>query len=135
MKCPDCGELFFDAGDEWSIESCDRCRVENCEHPIVDRAHGRIAYRADLGRHQDMRVNICQACDAWLPLGPSDETPVAVEIRAAELAEPGALLRNGHEGNGRCDVGDDWYSDHDEYPDDWHAGYLARVIATHGEDQ
>lgn len=80
-------------------------------------------------------TRVCAYCHTVYPLGPSDETPVAVEIRAAELAEPGALLRNGHEGNGRCDVGDCWYSDHDEYPDDWHAGYLARVIATHGEDQ
>jgi hypothetical protein len=25
MKCPTCGELWFDSDEEYSIETCDRC--------------------------------------------------------------------------------------------------------------
>jgi hypothetical protein len=32
-----------------------------------------------------MLWDTCATCGAWLPLGPSDETPVAIEVRALEI--------------------------------------------------
>ena len=86
----------------------------------------------------------CNHCNAWLPLGPSNDEPeaVRVEMRAAEIAangEPiwtehatGSEVREGCGWNARaCGFADTWCSGN---PDAL-AGYLARCIATHTEDK
>lgn len=79
----------------------------------------------------------CLTCGAWLPLGPSDESPVSVEVRAATIAahavdkpgEPGAWT-SFHE-----DVG--WFiasnkaSRRSPIGSQEYAGYLARIIFDH----
>ncbi len=81
----------------------------------------------------------CDACGRWLPLGPSDETPerVALEIRAAELSIGRDTLNICE----HCEVCG-WLAHKDDLhhepqahhvDDEFHAGYLARVIATHKE--
>lgn len=83
-------------------------------------------------------VRICQACLEWLPLGPSnnDDPNVAVEIRAAEIA--GVLRHRGviedydereADGFAAAERNSDYAADPDDHW--WHAGYLARCIATH----
>lgn len=80
----------------------------------------------------------CATCGAWLPLGPSDETRVAVEVRAAAIAA-GAVS----ETDWRTAHPYEWYGwlehkngteagiDGDEYQ----TGYLARVIWVHDREQ
>jgi len=84
-------------------------------------------------RMHSMFWDECATCGTWLPLGPSDETPVAVEVRAAEIVADGgdcALMSFDEFGGWHCD----WLT----YPDsksEWDAGDLARVIYDHDRDQ
>lgn len=86
----------------------------------------------------------CKECKSNVSLGPANDTPeVMIEIRAAELASLvqwwerdefesesyGAMCFHnggtpGDDADGGCSL----------YADDEHAGYLARVIATHDEE-
>jgi hypothetical protein len=98
---------------------------------------------------------VCNSCGAWLPLGPSDETDerVAVEIRAAHIAATHRGLSSsidltagehfGWMGDETADIM--VYRDGEPQLDEgvplnlespnWLAGHLARVIATHGDEQ
>ena len=83
---------------------------------------------------------ICRDCRAWLGVGESDEKPVAVEVRAAEIAiQRGAdgdpvhrALADGAEYAGWLDHAFDSNKAPDQ-DDEW-AGWLAREIATHHDD-
>ncbi len=90
----------------------------------------------------------CADCGAWLPLGPSNDEPeaVKVEIRAAELAARVDEQRVRDRWQLMSDVGFDgaeiagWIEnkyDSEKLPEQFgeHAGYLARCIVTHGDDQ
>ena len=87
----------------------------------------------------------CCACWTWLPLGPSDETPVDVEVRAAEIAV--RAVANQDEFSMRTSFHEDvgwfirmnWVTYGDAYARDpenagEHAGYLAHAIANHDEE-
>ena len=54
---------------------------DGCEH--LD-ASSHLVHR-QVGIHS-MWYRPCLSCNAWLPLGHSDESRVAVEVRAAEIA-------------------------------------------------
>ena len=80
----------------------------------------------------------CDDCGVQLGLGPSNDEPVAFEIRAAELGEHNGYLT--WETHGAADH----VADRDAGPpsqlserslamQDWHAGWLAREIATHDD--
>lgn len=83
----------------------------------------------------------CVTCRAWLPLGPSndDGAEVAIEVRAAEIAANDGPIRTCDNAMPRdCEEcgWDCWpllNAMHDAEPAQW-AGYLARVIATHGDE-
>lgn len=102
-----------------------------CRHPHSQRQ--RINH-ADWDLCYD--CNICRACGHWLSLGESDETDprVAVEIFAARIAAD----------DGRCGdftAWNGWHAhatgedDHSMGIPEWHAGYLARCIATHSPEK
>ena len=90
-------------------------------------------------------VHICWECGAWLSLGPSDESKVALEVRAAEIAadwDDDATWWDGFLSLGMCspegqhaplieaDIarGTKFQRDLDDYL----AGHLARCITEHG---
>lgn len=57
-----------------------------CRHPMKERTV--LAHYGCDGTLYD--CNICGVCRAWLPLGPSRDTPeTAIELRAAEIAAAG----------------------------------------------
>lgn len=78
----------------------------------------------------------CGRCDTLLPLGPSDEAPVAVEIRAAEIAdweasdEPAGCMTE-HESAGFNLLS----FDGPDVSEAWNAGFLARAIYDHDGEQ
>ena len=85
---------------------------------------------------------LCLDCGTWLPLGPSDEEPVAAEIRAAELAARVTEQRARGKSPFLSDIGFDsaeiagWIEcqyDSEKLPEQpgEHAGYLARAIIEH----
>jgi hypothetical protein len=86
----------------------------------------------------------CLSCDAWLPLGPSDETEprVALEIRATLLAERMSGVRNGTVLT-RLEycgwMNEETFVAHGEVRPldtnsvEWLAGHLARCIVEHGD--
>lgn len=57
-----------------------RCRHLNTSDKCGETTHDRIG---DIIYEVEYRE--CLDCGAWLPLGNSNETPVAIEVRAAEL--------------------------------------------------
>lgn len=77
---------------------------------------------------ESLRWNSCATCGTWLPLGPSNDTPVAVEVRATELAANGGRGMREPElfGWQSADLGIFPYPREE-------AGYLAHVIAHHPE--
>ena len=90
----------------------------------------------------------CGACGAWLPLGPANDSDerVQVEIRAATLAARVLDERAAERLTFLSDIGFDgaeiagWIErqyDSNDAPSEFGelAGYLARCIATHDEDQ
>ena len=76
----------------------------------------------------------CGACNEWLPLGPSNDSPeaVRVEIRAAELACLYAECRSKPPIEW-CDFGEwlGWENDRGVSGPGWDCGYLARCIHDH----
>lgn len=99
-----------------------------------NRAHRWLgAYASD-----DTHAVICQRCGAWLSLGPSNDSPEAVqeEIEAARLA---AHLQ--HDDFPDDEPEDEWADygwashqlDCDVYDGTWH-GYLARQITHHDNE-
>lgn len=93
----------------------------------------------------------CNACGAVIPLGPSNDEPeaVRVEMRAAEIAQDIAcmgwtvLRRDSLVFAGWHDEqltplyhsnGFQYYEPPKFDESQWHAGYLARAIATHDEE-
>lgn len=107
------------------------------------RCRGGIAIRtrflADARKYLTWRE--CRSCGTWLPLGPSDEAPVAVEVRAAEIADKATRrdpLMMSEYTDGAEQAG--WLvraCDSAKVPDQdgEHAGYLARVIYDHDAEQ
>lgn len=86
---------------------------------------------------------VCDDCgDEWIAIGPARDDGehkqrVAMELRAAQLANTpkGAYVRNGEAAGWDAHVtGDDVPWDGSEESCHWHAGYLARAIATHTEE-
>lgn len=87
----------------------------------------------------------CSTCGTWLPLGQSDEAPVAVEVRAAELAgmtgperyaprfeNRRAIKRDEMRGwDAAMMLADYQHRDRRQYV----AGHLARVIFDHNAEQ
>ena len=85
----------------------------------------------------------CADCDQLLPLGPSNDSDerVRLEIRAAEIAVEVEEMTelwlyvgdnvSDDESRGYCRA----ESNAAEHSAEWHAGELARCIATHDEDQ
>jgi hypothetical protein len=78
----------------------------------------------------------CVDCGEMLSLGPANDAGCAVEIRAAEIAADG---ERGHCSDDtmewdceRCGWLD-WGVNNVPAGNRWHAGYLARVIAEHGD--
>jgi hypothetical protein len=96
----------------------------------------------DAGRFFEGRI-VCDRCGDYMPLGPANngrgsDFTIKMEIRAAALAvmPAGAYARNDEwAGWAAHDNGDSvpWDADGDE-AQCWHAGYLARVIATHDQE-
>ncbi len=111
--------------------------MSKCKH---ERVH--VFEWAEGDREEDAircEQHKCLDCGAWLSLGEAndDDPRVAVEIRAAEIAADDDELMGMCESFGwesllapkfSTDPVDDGYSQK------WHAGYLARCIATHSED-
>lgn len=56
-----------------------------CRHTGT-RETGRFVVMHDGSNDRVVDTDRCLDCGAWLSLGPSDEGPVAVEVRAAEIA-------------------------------------------------
>ena len=80
---------------------------------------------------------ICRDCRAWLGVGESDEGPVAVEVRAAEIASslevaevPRIPLCETHGWESHVNGDDPVLCS----PYRFWAGWLAREIATHHDD-
>jgi hypothetical protein len=101
-------------------------------------------YEAPYLTRADADASVCATCGAWLSLGPSNDSSEAVriEIRAAELA------RHLADADALCDwtfgdaaLGSDeerrgWSiaeSNMQHHSNQWLAGHLARVIATHAD--
>lgn len=82
-----------------------------------------------------VQIKMCSDCRTWFGIGHSDETPVAVEVLAAVLANPGGFVSVAHK-----DHHDQEWIDQDfgyafrEDCDGCQGEYLALVIATHGEE-
>lgn len=116
--------------------------MKRCKHPFFDRfieTKDVIAWPDNL----TMIREYCGRCGFWMSLGNSDEhasEQVEIEIRAAELA-----ARRGFGSFSNCGAGCErcGFIVHkhgvakppDVHCDDrqFHAGYLARAIATHEE--
>ena len=118
-----------------------RCRHENADHVLA----GQFTMLSD-GTIVDALVEQlrCLDCGAWLSLGPSNDAPaqVQVEIRAASLAASltrlGAILAwqfNPHEWDEERRGWSMAETNMQQHTNAWHAGYLARVIATHTEGE
>lgn len=54
MKCPSCGELWFDSDDEYSIEPCERCNGSKVELPTDD-----------IETDAELRTRIANAYGMW----------------------------------------------------------------------
>lgn len=85
----------------------------------------------------ELSFNECLDCGQWQGMGPSNDADerVAVEIRAAEIAASEQLPKCGDQPfEQKCERcgWEDW-GGHVECAPSWHAGYLARCIATHEE--
>ncbi len=99
------------------------------------------------GDGQCTAVQVCHRCRGYQPLGPSDETPVAIEVRATRLAqEDGWQEANAAEVHGWNDRLDEMIVDSEggtwtaaprdgDDEEDWHAGYFAHAIASHDDEQ
>lgn len=113
-------------------------RRKSCKHPsehVVTKFDWAAPYDGDVEWRE------CLDCGTWLPLGHSDENDerVRVEIRAAELAARSGFgsFSNCGAGCERCGfvthshgvVGETPHPQCNERQ--FHAGYLARQIATH----
>lgn len=101
-----------------------------------------INARSVLGadRSYMMRWQTCASCGAWLSLGQSDESAVAVEVRAAEIAEDHPVTCDHiDDGNDCPECGwNDYSLDIDidgTERDGYFAGWLARAIYDHDRDQ
>jgi hypothetical protein len=71
----------------------------------------------------------CMTCGEWLGMGESDETPVAAEVRAAELSD----LASSHADSMESSGWGAWDYDSNPVADErWHTGWLGRVIFEHG---
>lgn len=117
-----------------------RCRHKNVRN--LRRIGSSWVRACDCDDHASTAdARVCD-CGFWLSLGPSDETPVAYEVRTAELAlidgwynerrfeseSYGALCFM----NGGTPGDDDDGGCSDSAADEW-AGFLAQSIRMHGE--
>jgi hypothetical protein len=123
------------------VKHTKRCGTKRGEHM-------KTVYVIDGGTQRCMTMlwDTCATCGVWLPIGSSDETEVAVEVRAARLAQEDgwqeASTAEVHGWNDRLDEvvveaeGGTWTADpRDEDEEDWHAGYFAHAIANHDDEQ
>jgi hypothetical protein len=117
--------------------------VRLCHHPETDRelrvwrvGGGDIKTWFDCASWETPDAIVCTGCGAWLPLGDSDEhasEQVEIEIRAAEIAGTDLVL-DGDERIGYLDHAYDFGLGAPINADQW-AGYLARSIITHEDQQ
>ena len=126
-----------------------RCKHENADHLMPGQW---LTLVDDLGEHPIHVVQCeqfrCIECEAWLSLGPSNDADpnVQVEIEAARLAalhrDGRRIPHNGTRGRGTATgcAGCGWNLEHRSAPlldgkRNTDAGYLARCIAQHDEEQ
>ena len=110
--------------------------MKRCKHPLRNRTTRRLVEESDVARWPDgFEISRCWQCGAWLSLGPSNDSPEAVqiEIRAAEMAVGiGALALLEACGWSAAT----WPAPSDPRDEDdrfsWHAGWLAREIVEGG---
>jgi hypothetical protein len=84
----------------------------------------------------DERVTYrCTLCNTILPFGPSnDDSPyVQIEIRAAEIIADNYALWTEQLGFDSADDIEEPGGNRENHPS-WHAGYIARIIAEHGDE-
>ena len=98
-------------------------------------------------RWEQMAAHRCNDCNAWVGMGPSRDTEqTAIEMRAAELAEAVFDVRRADRTALLSELGFDgaetagWLEcmyDSEKPPEQpgEHAGYLARVIVEHTEEE
>jgi hypothetical protein len=98
------------------------------KHVHVNDSHGT--------RRVTMLWDTCATCGVWLPLGPSDETQVAVEVRAADLSNLARSYASTSESHGwaLAQRDADLPAGLEEDPE-YLAGYYARVIFEHDDEQ
>jgi hypothetical protein len=107
-----------------------KCRHNAYASAYIDGAwHAR--YRALDGRRIDRLV--CIDCRAWLSIGPSNDAGCEVEIRAAQIIADDYMLWQEAMGF-ECDDDAEPSGNREHHPS-WHAGYLARCIATHEDER
>jgi hypothetical protein len=96
--------------------------------------HGAWWPRDDaMANHVPKHRLTCADCGAWLSLGPSNDAGCEVEIRAAQIIADNYMLWQEALG---FECGDDAEpSGNREHHPSWHAGYLARCIATHEDER
>lgn len=113
-----------------------RCKHENADHLMPGDRFSMSDFDFEVGKMVDVEQFRCIDCGAWLSIGPSNDTPEAVqiEIRAAEIAQEVSEMtewwlyvginstedENRGYSHAKSNVGPDI--------NDWEAGYLARVI-------
>lgn len=124
-----------------------KCKHENADHLMPgDWLH---LYRCWPTHQVAVEQFRCIDCGAYLSLGPArDNGPhaeaVAIEVRAAELAPDGSRPRVANLAvavayAAQCGLDDKqpafaWSCGWNGLESAWLAGYLARCIATHGEE-
>jgi hypothetical protein len=113
--------------------------ASRCRHRRFTLENSRVG--GDIGLTFDMWIRRCMRCGMPLPLGPANDTPEALmELRAAELAADYLDCRFTEIWRtASADEHDGWSMHYGMWggfdaPGKW-SGWLAREIATHGEEQ
>lgn len=100
--------------------------MSNCKHNTIA-----IAWNPETGAELSRRCSSTFGCGEQLSLGESDEAPVAMEIRAAELSNLAESNADHMESSGWCA-----HAKREAEPLDdlrWMAGFLSREIDSHGD--
>lgn len=107
--------------------------MKRCKHKRA-RYTGAHVYVEQTGPREPLVIGQCrcEACGEVVPLGPSDEEPVAVEVRAAKLAvQPaGTYVSADAQSGWVCAVNDCDPPPWPHCPDAW-SGWLAHEIKMH----
>lgn len=114
---------------------------DRCAHDFGERRE--TLFAEVQGQRRAFVVRACLECGAWLSLGHSDEAPVHVEVRAAEIAADlddadrlcdWTLSNESFVSLTAFDERRGWSiaeTNMQEHTEAWHAGYLARCIVGH----